>query len=186
MSPRYISGSRAGVGGRPRGEPTKVLRLPLPVANLARRLADGRFRASEISEFLDIEVRTHAEVPLVGSTAPCGFPSPADDYIDRPLDFNELLIHHPAATFAVRVSGESMTGAGIFPGDIAIVDRSLTPVNNCIVLALIGNEFTIKRYRLRGGTVVLQPDNPAYAEIVVNPDSGFEIWGVVKHAIRMF
>ena len=86
----------------------------------------------------------------------------------------------------MRVSGESMTGAGMFPGDIAIVDRYLTPVNNCIVLALIGNEFTIKRYRLRGGIVVLQPDNPAYADIVVNPESGFEIWGVVKNSIRMF
>ena len=62
-------------------------------------------------------------MPLMASPAECGFPSPADDYLDRPLDFNELLIENPAATFAVRIAGESMTGAGLFPGDIAVVDR---------------------------------------------------------------
>ena len=142
--------SRKGIGGRPRGEPTKVVRMPLPIANLARRLAEGTLRAGDINGFLDIETRTPLTVPLVSSTASCGFPSPADDYLDRPLDFNELLVQNPAATFAVRISGESMTGAGLFPGDIAVVDRSLTPFNGCIVLALIEGEFTIKRYCLRG------------------------------------
>jgi DNA polymerase V len=63
--------------------------------------------------------------PLAGNSALAGFPSPADDYLDRALDFNERLIENPIATFAVRIAGESMTGVGIFPGDIAIVDRSL-------------------------------------------------------------
>jgi hypothetical protein len=91
--------------------------------------------------------------PGVGDA--CGFPSPADDHLDRPLDFNKLLVQNPAATFAVRIAGESMTGAGLFPGDIAVVDRSLTPANGCIVLALIDGEFTIKRYQISGGGVVL-------------------------------
>src|SRR3984885_881171 len=121
--------SRKGVGGRPRGGPTTVMRLPLPVANLARRLREGTLRAGDINAFIDIEAQITQTVPLVDGTASCGFPSPADDYLDRPLDFNELLIQNPAATFAVRVAGESMLGAGIFPGDIAIVDRSLTPAN---------------------------------------------------------
>jgi DNA polymerase V len=177
--------SRKGIGGRPKGPPTAVVRMPLPIAKFARRLANGAVRAGDINQFLDIEVRTAMTVPLVGSTAPCGFPSPADDHLDRPLDFNELLIQNPAATFAVRIAGESMTGAGLFPGDIAVVDRSLTPANGCIVLALIDGEFTIKRYRLVAGTVVLAAENPAFADIAISEVSGLEVWGVLRHAIRM-
>jgi DNA polymerase V len=80
---------------------------------------------------------------------PCGLPSPADDYLERPLDFNELIIENAAATFAVRVERESMTGIGIFPGDIAVVNCARNPVDGCIVVALIDGEFTIKRYRKR-------------------------------------
>jgi DNA polymerase V len=101
--------------------------MPLPIANLARRLAQGSLRAGDINGSIDIETRLALQVPLVGSSASCGFPFPADDYLDRALDFNELLVKNVAATFAVRISGESMTGAGLFPGDIAVVDRSLTP-----------------------------------------------------------
>ena len=188
MIARYREGSRGGVGGRKRGlTPTKVVRLPLPLANLARRLAEGRLRAGDINAFLDIEeTPAPSSVPLMGSTAACGFPSPADDYLDRALDFNELLVHTPAATFAVRVAGESMTGAGIFPGDIAVVDRSLSPTNGCIVLALVDNEFTLKRYCISGGTVTLEAANPAFPPIRVSREIGFEVWGVVKHSIRMF
>ena len=89
-------------------------------------------------------------MPLMATPAECGFPSPADDYLDRPLDFNELLIENPAATFAVRIAGESMTGAGLFPGDIAVVDRARTTVDGSIVLALLAGEFTVKRYRKKG------------------------------------
>jgi DNA polymerase V len=98
--------------GRPPGEPSKVVRLPLPVAALAKRLAEKSLRAGDINAFFDIEARRAATVPLMATSAACGFPSPADDYLDRPLDFNELLIENPAATFAVRIAGESMTGAG--------------------------------------------------------------------------
>jgi DNA polymerase V len=185
--PRYIdAGGRKGIGGRPRREPTKVVRLPLPIAIIARRLRDGTLRAGDINAFLDIEPRGPATVPLVMSPASCGFPSPADDYLDRALDFNELLIRNPAATFAVRIAGESMTGAGLFPGDIAIVDRSLSPTNGCIVLALIEGEFTVKRYRLNAGGIVLQAENAAFKDILIPEDSAFEVWGVVKHSIRMF
>jgi phage repressor protein C with HTH and peptisase S24 domain len=103
----------------------------------------------------------------------------------RPLDFNELLVQNPAATFAVRIAGESMTGAGLFPGDIAVVDRSLTPANGCIVLALIDGEFTIKRYQMSGGAVVLRAENPAFEDIAIAEETGLEIWGVLRHSIRM-
>lgn len=182
--PRYKA-SRKGAGGRPQQEPTKVVRLPLPVASLARRLVDRSLRASDINGFLDVEARTHQTVPLVLSLVPCGFPSPAEDYLDNPLDFNELLIHNPAATFAVKIIGESMTGAGIFPGDIAIVDRSLKPYNGCIVLALIDGEFTVKRYRIKADGIVLQAENAAFQDIVIPEECAFEVWGVVKNSIRM-
>src|SRR6185436_15417524 len=111
--------------GRPRGEPTTVVRLPVSVAVLARRFARRPLR--DISEIIDLAPRRKASVPLMGHKVPAGFPSPADDYLDRALDFNELLIQNPAATFAVKVAGDSMIGAGIFPEDIAVVDRSATP-----------------------------------------------------------
>ena len=171
--------------GRPPGEPSRVVRLPVPVAALAKRLADKSLRAGDIAAFLTIDPQRRAVVPLMTSPAACGFPSPADDYMDRPLDFNELLIEHPAATFAVRVAGDSMIGAGIFPGDIAVVDRSRTAVDGSIVLALLAGEFTIKRYRCRGKRVWLHAENPAFEDIEVNEDSGFEVWGVVTKSIRM-
>ena len=170
--------------GRPPGEPSKVVRLPLPVAALAKRLAEKSLRAGDINAFFDIEA-TPATVPLMATSAACGFPSPADDYLDRPLDFNELLIENPAATFAVRIAGESMTGAGLFPGDIAVVDRARTAVDGSIVLALLAGEFTVKRYRKKGARTWLQAENPAFENIEINEDSGFEVWGVIAKSIRM-
>jgi DNA polymerase V len=177
--------NRKGIGGRPRGEPTTVLRLPLPLASLARRLRAGTLRAGDINAFLDVEAAEKGSVPLVECTAACGFPSPADDYLDRPLDFNELMIRNPAATFAVLLASDSMTGAGLFPGDIAIVDRSLAPTPGCIVLALLDGEFTVKRYRPRNGRIVLQAENPAYPDIEIAEERAFEIWGVIARSIRM-
>ena len=129
--------------------------------------------------------RSSAAVPLVLGRASAGFPSPADDYLDRPLDFNELLIENPDATFAVRVAGDSMIGAGIFPGDIAVVDRSKTAVDRSIVLAILDGEFTLKRYRQRGLRCWLEAENPDYGPTELTEDSTFEIWGVIKKSIRM-
>jgi DNA polymerase V len=155
------------------------------VAALAKRLAEKSLRAGDINAFFDVEPRRPATVPLMATSAACGFPSPADDYLDRPLDFNDLLIENPSATFAVRIAGESMKGAGLFPGDIAVVDRSRTAVDGSIVLALIDGEFTIKRYRKKGARIWLQAENPAFANIELNEDSGFEVWGVIAKSIRM-
>lgn len=181
-----LKGGRRPGAGRPRGTETKVVRLPIPVANLARRFASGSIRAGDINAFLDVEGVTQLSVPLMSSAVACGFPSPADDYLDRPLDFNELLITHPAATFAVRVSGLSMIGAGIFPGDIAVVNRAIAPYQECIVLALLDGEFTIKRYLAKAGTITLRPENREFRDIVVQEGQEFEIWGVVTSSIRRF
>lgn len=130
------------------------------------------------------EARSRAFVPVFVCVVPAGFPSPADDYLDHPLDFNELLIAHPAATFAVRVTGDSMTGIGIFAGDIAVVDRAVTATDGAIILGILDGEFTIKRYRRKGRAVWLESANPAFAPMPLSEERAFEVWGVVRHAIR--
>lgn len=131
------------------------------------------------------EARTQRAVPAFVSSISAGFPSPADDYLDTPLDFNDLLIVHPAATFAVRVAGDSMQGVGLFPGDIAVVDRSITAADGAVILGILNGEFTIKRYRHRGGKAWLEAANTAYRDILITEDHAFEVWGVVRHAIRI-
>jgi DNA polymerase V len=132
-----------------------------------------------------VEARTAARVPVALASVPAGFPSPADDYLDRPLDFNELLIAHPAATFAVRIIGDSMTGAGIFPGDIAVVDRAVTATDGRVILAVLDGEFTVKRYRKKGNVAWLEAANDAYDDIPLTADRDFQVWGVIRNSIRM-
>ena len=183
---RKRGGARPGAG-RPAGEPTTVVRLPLPLAAIARRMKDGSLRAGDINAFLDISARTTASVPLASTAAAFGIPSPADDDMDRPLDFNELLVKNPAATFAVRISGESMRDRGMLPGDIAVVDRSRSAVSGCIVLGFAGGAFTIRTYRLEaGGGIVLEAANPDFPDIAIVEASAFEVWGVVTGIIRTF
>lgn len=123
-------------------------------------------------------------LPLYMTAIEAGFPSPADDYIEGSLDLNQHLIRHPAATFFVRVSGDSMVNAGIFPGDILIVDRSLEAVDKKIVIAVVDGDLTVKRLRIRSGNPFLEPENDRYPPIEVTPDMAFEIWGVVTSVIH--
>ncbi len=122
--------------------------------------------------------------PLYLAKIPAGFPSPADDFIDKKLDLNEHLVKHPAATFFVKVQGSSMTGAGIHSGDILIVDRSLEPADKKIVVAALGGELTVKRLRKAKGRVYLVSENPDYKAIEVTPEMNIEVWGVVVHVIH--
>jgi len=121
----------------------------------------------------------------VASSAAAGFPSPAEDYLDRPLDFNELLIENLAATFAVRITGDSMTGAGLFPGDIAVVNRARKAINGNIILALVDGEFTVKRYKRRNDKIHLVAENPKFKDIIICDDATLEVWGVITHSIRL-
>src|SRR5689334_7514771 len=184
MIAQKTHGGRREGAGRVAGPPTKVVRLPVPIAEFARKLATVK-KSGDVAAFLDVESRTPLRVPMMAWSAACGFPSPAEDYVDRPLDFNELLIEHPAATFAIRIEGESMTGAGIFPGDIAVVDRAREPVNGSLVLALLDGAFTVKRYRIRDGAVWLQAENPAFADMQITEGQALEVWGVITRSIRM-
>lgn len=134
-------------------------------------------------EILNISL-SRCELPLFTVRVEAGFPSPAEDYIDCNLDLNEYLIRHPAATYFVRVSGDSMTGAGIHDGDLLIVDRAADPADGDVVIAALLGELTLKRIRRRGGKVLLVPDNRAYPPIEVGEEDEFRIWGVCKHVIH--
>ena len=113
-----------------------------------------------------------------------GFPSPADDYNEAGLDLNSLLIPHPISTFLWRVSGEAMQGAGIFDGDLLLVDRSLQPRPGRVVVAVFEGAFTLKRLeRFRGG-LRLQAAHPAYPPIDLTSAMELQIWGVATHVIH--
>jgi DNA polymerase V len=123
-------------------------------------------------------------LPLFLETVAAGFPSPAGDYIECRLDLNEHLIQHPSATFFVRVSGDSMLGAGIHDGDILIVDRSLEPVHGSVVVAALNGELTVKRLLREGGRCVLKPENESFACIEIPELADLQIWGVATSAVH--
>lgn len=117
-------------------------------------------------------------------SVPAGFPSPAQDYISKRIDLNELLIKHPGSTFYVRAEGDSMTPA-INDGDLLIVDRNADIVNGSTVLACLNNDFCIKEYYKHGeGSIELRSTNPEYPPVNLPDDCTFEVWGKVTAAIK--
>ena len=125
--------------------------------------------------------------PVFISKIAAGFPSPADDYVERRLDLNQHCIHHPEATYFLRVSGHSMTGAGIHDNDILVVDRSLKPAHGKIVVAILDGEFTVKRLSREagaGGHLSLTPENSNYPRIEIQDGQELEIWGVATFVIH--
>ena len=146
-------------------------------------------RSSEVSvrvDFLgcvsqDLELLV---LPLYLHRIPAGFPSPADDYIESGLDLNDLLVRNPAATFMVRVSGDSMIGVGIHDGDILVIDRSETAVHGKIVVAALDGEMTVKRLHLKDGQCRLVPENKAFRPIQVGTEQDLQVWGVVVGVVR--
>ena len=123
-------------------------------------------------------------LPLFSGKVAAGFPSPADDYVEKTLDLNELLVQKPAATFFVRAQGESMLGAGIHPNDILVVDRSIEPVPGKIVICALNGELTVKRLERDNEQWQLKAENPAYADIVLHDELEMVIWGVVTNVIH--
>jgi DNA polymerase V len=130
------------------------------------------------------EVKTQCERPLFMVPVTAGFPSPAEDYIEGKLDLNKYLIRHPAATFFVRVTGESMIDAGIHPGDILIVDRAIEPADKNVVIAVIDGEFLVKRIRMIQGKFFLMPENEKFKPLKIENEMNFEVWGVVTNVIH--
>ena len=123
---------------------------------------------------------------MMDCTAVCGFPSPAEQYSQGPLDLNELLVKRKAATFFVRAAGDSMLGAGIRPGDILIVDRSIEPHHGMIVIACVNNEFTVKFLRSNGENFYLEAANRKYPPIFFSDGMELKIFGVVTGMIHQF
>jgi DNA polymerase V len=124
--------------------------------------------------------------PLVFALVAAGCPSPADDHLDRDLDLRAWLIQHPAATYDVRLSGDSMQGAGLYDGDILVVDRSLEPKHHASVIAVRNGELTVNHFFRQGDLVQLRPANHHDPIITVAPDQEWLIWGVVTGSIRQF
>lgn len=122
--------------------------------------------------------------PLFLETIPAGFPSPASDYIDQRLDLYDYLGVHSEATFFLRVQGDSMQGAGIYDGDLLVVDRSQTAKSGHVVIAVIDGEFTVKRLQKSSGRTWLQAENPSYPPIELRDGQELEVWGVVSHVVH--
>jgi len=115
---------------------------------------------------------------------PAGFPSPSQDYSDTQIDLTKMLIRDEASTFIVRVSGDSMEGAGIFDGDELIVDRSIEPRDGHVVIAIVDGEMTVKRLRITATGVILQAENATYPDVQVAELSELMIWGVATRCLH--
>ena len=124
------------------------------------------------------------DIPFYQSNVSAGFPSPAEDFMDLDLNLQDYLVQHPSATFCVRVTGDSMQNAGIFSGDVMVVDRALESKNNSIVLAVLDGEFTVKRIQKRAGKLYLKPENKNFSPIEIIEEMNFQVWGVVTHIIH--
>ena len=123
-------------------------------------------------------------IPSFLDSVSAGFPSPATDYMENKLDLNEHLIKHPAATFIVKAKGLSMMDAGILSGDLLIVDRSITPKNNNIVIASVFGDLTVKKLQKKENSLFLLSANSDYPSIEVKEEMECFIWGVVTYIIH--
>lgn len=138
----------------------------------------------KITEILSPEQVVHYELPLFLEPVSAGFPSPADDYLESKLDLNDLIVRNPASTFFVRVTGDSMKDAGIYSGDILVVDKALEPKDGSVIIAVIDGELTVKRLSKIQNKLFLLPENTNYKPIEITEQMSFEVWGVVKTVIH--
>lgn len=115
-----------------------------------------------------------------------GFPSPAEDFQVQRIDLMKELVRHPQASYLLRIRGDSMRDAGIFDGDVVLVDKAITPRSGQVVVAVVDGEFTCKTLQLRAGRIQLKAANPSYPDILPTDGQTIEIWGVVVAAIKQF
>ena len=128
---------------------------------------------------------TRLEVAVAESVIPAGFPSPTDDYRET-FDIATHIVRHPSSTFFMRVAGDSMINAGIFDGDLIVVDRGLDPKSGDIIVAVLNGELTVKRFRKNGSQIELVAENPKFRKITIPREADFEVWGVVTGAYKAF
>ena len=189
-------GYREGAGRKPNsskfGEATIPVRIPVSLAPKLKAFLKNTDKISIGTTISSIQAAFDWQnldlpsmaLPIFLSKVAAGFPSPGDDHFEEKLDLNEHLVQHPASTFFVRVSGDSMLGAGIHDGDVLVVDRSLICKEGCIAIAVIDSELTVKRFSHRGDVVALLAENPKYPDIIVTSEMDFRIWGVVTTVIH--
>lgn len=132
------------------------------------------------------DVPERSDSAPVGAVVHAGFPSPADDLPDMPLDLNRELVRNPASTFFVRVAGNALAGDGIGDGDLLVVDRSVEPYDGCIALCCMEGELVVRHVRLGRDGIRFSASAPHDAFRRMERDGDFSIWGVVRHAVKTF
>ena len=192
----YRIGAGRPSGSGKYGEPTCAIRihvslLPQVEALMLHKEKSKQNKLSSYQQYFDniyifsaSSGETYPTIPLYETRVAAGSPSLVGDQVERHLDLNEHLIEKPAATFFVRVEGDSMINAGIHENDILIVDRSIPATNGKIVIAVLNNELTVKRLELKQNQARLLPENERYQPIEITKEMEFRIWGVVVHVIH--
>lgn len=204
VTDKKLGGKREGAGRKVGSgkfkEPTTVLRVPVSqkanVINLleahALKQKQGLFQLNldKVDDFALPAINIQpVSIPLFNSKVPAGFPSPADDHMEKRLDPSEFLIDQAESTFFVTIQGESMIDVGLMPGDKAVIDRSRVPAIGDIVLAVVDGDFTIKILnRQKDGRPRLLPANHTgqYQAIEIKEGMQFDVWGVVTGSFRKF
>lgn len=143
------------------------------------------FGESDCDDFMQrATIGSRIRIPFFGSLVRAGFPSPAENYVERVCDLNDLCVTNAEATYFVRVTGDSMAGDRIEPGDVLIVDSSREAVDGKIAVVWINGEHTVKRVHYAGDMIVLMPSNPKYTPIYVHEGDDFRVFGVVTFVIQ--
>lgn len=200
MTNQKTHGGRRAGAGRKKGsavkEPTVVMRIPQSQQAIVQDFitaykihSQTAARILPLAISLPVTALKNISLPLFSSKVAAGFPSPADEHVEKRLDPNDFLIDNEEATFFVTIEGHSMIDVGLLPGDKVVVDRSQNARKNSIVLAVVNGEFTIKRLsKDTNGRPLLLPENSsgAYPPILIKEGMQFEIWGVVTGAFRRF
>ncbi len=124
------------------------------------------------------------KIPFIQTKVQAGFPSPAADYLEKPINLHDYLVSNVPATFLARVAGDSMTGAGILPNDIVVVDRSITPISGQTIVAMLDGGMLVKYWIDQAGKKLLRSANPQYLDLVITEQSDFLVWGVVTGVVR--
>ena len=180
-------GKRAGAGrskGSGKfGEPTKPIRLPISLVEQIEQLQQ-RAQEPSVEDVLDLVRSTRYALPLYMDAVSAGLPTQSEDYIEGKIDLNRHLVKNPTSTFLVRVTGDSMIEAGIHSGDALIVDRSLKPDDQKIVIAVLNGELTVKRMHYEKNRLFLMPANPNYPAIAIAEGMELQVWGVVTNVIH--
>ena len=142
--------------------------------------------AEHPAQLIQVDDRPLLLADLRPAQVRAGFPSPAEDFQVQRIDLMKELVRHPQASYLLRIRGDSMRDAGIFDGDVVLVDKAITPRSGQVVVAVVDGEFTCKTLQLRAGRIQLKAANPSYPDILPTDGQTIEIWGVVVAAIKQF